>query len=118
MAAETGATTTAAAPGGPAPNPLISFMPILVVCAILYLLVIRPQQKQTKEHKRMIDNLKSGDRVLTQGGLFGTVSSFKGPAIVLKIADNVKVEVSRGAITQVIVDAANGSPNPTKEVAG
>jgi len=99
------------APGGPAPapNPIVSFMPIVVVCAILYLLVIRPQQKQSKDHKRMVDNLKSGDRVLTQGGIYGTVSTLKGNIVILKIADNVRVEVNRSAIAQVNVDASNGA---------
>jgi preprotein translocase subunit YajC len=117
MAAETATTATTAAPGAPgaapAANPLMSFTPILVVCAILYFLVIRPQQKQAKEHRKMVDSLKSGDRVLTQGGLYGTVVSLKQGVVILKIADDVKVEVTRGAITQVILEpATNGSGKP------
>src|SRR5258708_38104281 len=97
----------AAVPGGPATpaataNPLISFTPILVVCGILYFLVIRPQQKQAKDHKSLVDNLKSGDRVLTQGGIYGNVMNLKGNVVVLKIADNVKVEVNRSAIASVV----------------
>src|SRR5688572_7073166 len=112
MMGQTGVTSSTGAPGAPAqaPNPLVSFTPILVVCAILYVLVIRPQQKQVKEHKKMVDNLKSGDRVLTQGGLYGTVSSIKGGVIQLKIADNVKVDINRSAVTQVVVESGNGSP--------
>jgi preprotein translocase subunit YajC len=90
----------------------MNFAPIIVVCLILYFLVIRPQQKQAKEHRRMLDNLKSGDRVLTQGGIYGTVVALKGTSVVIKIADEVKVEVSRGAITQVITDV-NGAPAQT-----
>lgn len=96
------------------PNPLMSFTPLVVVCGILYLLVIRPQQKQAKEHRRMVDALKNGDRVLTQGGLYGTVSNLKGNIIQLKIADNVRVDVSRSAITQVLAEPSshNGSSVP------
>jgi preprotein translocase subunit YajC len=113
--------TTAATPASgaaPAPSPFVSFTPILVVCAILYFLVIRPQQKQAKEHKRMVDTLKPGDRVLTQGGIFGSVVNLKGNTVVVKIAENVKVEVTRSAISQVIKETANGAPTTTPEVVG
>ena len=105
-------TQTAATPKGgaqPPTNPLLNFMPMIVICAILYMLVIRPQQKQAKEHSSMVDSLKNGDRVLTQGGIYGTVVSLKGTIVQVKIADNVKVELSRSAITQVIVENANGN---------
>ncbi len=123
MAAETGTTATTAAPGAatPAPNPLVSFTPILVVCAILYLLVIRPQQKQAKELKKMVDDLKPGDRILTQGGIYGTIAAIKMNIIVVKIAEDVKIEIARSAVVQKIVDTpANGTPapKPTQEVVG
>ena len=97
-------------------NPIMSFFPVIVVCVILYLMVIRPQQKQAKELRRMLDALKSGDRVLTQGGLYGTVTNIKGNVVVLKIAENVKVEVTRTAITQVLLETSNGAPISPKEV--
>jgi preprotein translocase subunit YajC len=107
-------TQTAVSPKGspnaaPPSNPILNFMPMIVVVGILYMLVIRPQQKQEKERKRMIDDLKTGDRVLTQGGIYGTVSSLRGQIVQLKIADNVKVDVSRSAISQIITEATNGS---------
>ncbi len=103
-------TAPAASTATPAPNPIASFVPMIVVIGILYFLVIRPQQKAAKEQKRMVDNLKPGDRVLTQGGIYGTVASLKGAVLQLKIADGVKVDVSRGSIAQVIQEpiAANG----------
>lgn len=105
-----GTQTSATPKGAQQPtNPLLNFMPMIVICAILYMLVIRPQQKQAKDHRKMVDNLKNGDRVLTQGGIYGTVVSLKGPIVQIKIADNVKVELSRSAITQVIVENTNGS---------
>ena len=92
-----------------APSPLMSFVPMLVVIAILYVLIIRPQQQQAKEHRRLVDNLKTGDRVVTQGGIHGTVTSLKGQIVQVKIADNVKVDVSRTAITQVLQATTNGA---------
>ena len=94
----------------PAPNPVLNFLPMIVICAILYLLVWRPQQKQAKQHRQMVDSLKSGDRVLTQGGIYGTVVSLKGSVVQVKIADNVRVDVNRASITQVLNEAANGNP--------
>src|SRR5258708_38132520 len=82
----------AAVPGGPATpaataNPLISFTPILGDCGILYFLVIRPQQKQAKDHKSLVDNIKSGDRALTQGRVDGHVRTLNGTVRVLKQDD-------------------------------
>ena len=105
------AAPTGTATAGSAPNPIVSFVPMIVVIGILYFLVIRPQQKSAKDHQKMVDDLKSGDRVLTQGGIFGTVASLKGTVVVVKIAENVKVEVNRSSITQVILEpsATNGA---------
>ncbi len=95
-----------------APSPIVSFVPMIVVIGILYLLIIRPQQQQAKEHRRLVDNLKTGDRVITQGGIHGTVTSLKGNIVQVKIADNVKIDVSRSAISQVLQDATNGTVAP------
>ena len=91
------------------PNPIVSFVPMIVVIGILYFLIIRPQQQQAKDHRRLVDNLKPGDRVVTQGGIHGTVSTIKGGVVQVKIADNVKVDVTRTAITQVLQESVNGS---------
>jgi preprotein translocase subunit YajC len=112
--AQTTTTSTGVPQAGTPPNPLISFTPIIVVCGILYMLVIRPQQKQAKDHRRLVESLKPGDRVLTQGGIYGTVVNLKGPSLTVKIADNVKVEVNRSAISQVVVESSNGSTTPSQ----
>src|SRR6266446_5288553 len=96
-------------PPVPSTNPIVSFVPMLVVIGILYFLIIRPQQKQAREHRRMVDNLKSGDRIVTQGGIHGTVTSLKGGVVQVKIADNVRVDVNRTAISQVLQESTNGS---------
>ena len=74
----------------------------VVIIAIFYFLMIRPQKKKQDELKRMLENLKKGDRVLTSGGMFGHVVGSKEGVVVLKIADQVKVEVAKSAITSVV----------------
>jgi preprotein translocase subunit YajC len=93
----------------PAPNPIMSFVPMIVVIGILYFLIIRPQQQQAKDHRKLVDNLKNGDRVVTQGGVHGTVTGIKGGIVQVKIADNVRVDVNRTAIAQVILPSTNGA---------
>ncbi len=107
-------TQTAVAPRGsssaqPAPNPIISFVPMIVVIGILYFLIIRPQQQQAKDHRRLVENLKNGDRIITQGGIHGTVTGIKGGIVQVKIADNVRVDVNRTAVAQVLQESTNGA---------
>lgn len=99
-------------PGAQPANPLMNFVPMIVVILILYVLIIRPQQRQAKEHKKMVDQLKAGDRVLTQGGIYGFVAAIKGGVVQVRIADNVRIDVARSAITQVILEPSNGSAAP------
>lgn len=86
---------------------IFGFLPIILIFLIFYLLVFRPHSKRQKELANMIENLRQGDRVLTSGGLFGTVIGDKenGSIFVLKIADNVKVEVAKTAIASVVKKA-------------
>ncbi|HOO71133.1 MAG TPA: preprotein translocase subunit YajC [Spirochaetota bacterium] len=78
---------------------LLSLVPIALMIVIFYFLLIRPQQKKEKERKGMIDALKQGDKVLTAGGIYGTVDSFKDQDIVvLKISGNTKVEFTKSSI--------------------
>jgi len=100
----------AQAAGSSPPDPKISlllqllqFLPLFV---ILYLLLIRPQQQQKKKLEAMLKELKKGDRVLTTGGIFGTVIGVDEAKAVLKIADDVKVEFSKNAIVQVMATEA------------
>ena len=78
------------------------FIPIIGMLLIFYFLLIRPQQKRHKETQAMLGALKKGDRVVTASGLYGTVQNIKDNAIVLQIADNVKVEMLKSAVTGVV----------------
>ena len=81
-------------------SPLSMLIPILGMLAIFYFLLIRPQQKRQKETKTMIGALKSGDRVLTTSGIYGTIAGVKDNSFILKIAD--KVEVLKSAVSGVV----------------
>ena len=88
----------------PAPNPLGGSMivPMLCMIVIFYFLLIRPQQKKQKELVSLIASIKTGDKVVTSGGIHGIVSNVKdGNTLSLKIADNVKIEVDKSAIASV-----------------
>ena len=92
-----------ASPGGEGGgNPLTMFIPIIMVFIVFYLLLIRPQQKKQKDHQRLLSELGKGDKVVTNGGLYGTISDTKDHVVILKIAENVKVEVVKSAIATVI----------------
>jgi preprotein translocase subunit YajC len=80
---------------------MISLLYIVGLFAILYFLMIRPQQQRQKKHQEMIKNLKVNDHVVTIGGLFGTIVKIKENSLMLKIADNVQIEVLQSAISRV-----------------
>jgi preprotein translocase subunit YajC len=77
-------------------------VPMILVFGILYFMMIRPQQRKEKERREMINNLKSGAQVIFGGGILGTVTNVKETTFVIKLADNVKVEVLRGAVSRVL----------------
>lgn len=85
-----------------APGGMTMLIPWIAILGIFYFLLIRPQQKERQKHQTMLDALKRGDQVLTQGGLYGTVQALKGKTVELKISDDVKVLINRGYIAQVV----------------
>ena len=90
---------TAAANGGSMWTTFITFG---VIILIFYFLIIRPQRKRDKEAKAMIDAIKKGDKVVTIGGIRGTVAVVKDNTVVLKVDDNTRIEFSKSAISQVL----------------
>lgn len=79
-------------------NPLVM---MVVVMGIFYVMLILPQQRQRKKVQGMLAALKSGDKVVTNGGIYGTINGIDGDTVILKIADQVKIRIARSAITQV-----------------
>ncbi|WP_127900494.1 preprotein translocase subunit YajC [Solirhodobacter olei] len=94
----------AAAAGGDATiSTFSSFIPLILIFAIMYFIMIRPQQKKLKDHKAMVQSLRRGDMIVTQGGILGKVSKVKDDTEVeVEIADGVKVRVVRSTISQVL----------------
>ena len=99
----------AQAPGAPAaPSFLIQLVPFLLIFVIFYFLLIRPQAKRQREHATMVSSLKKGDEVVTQGGIRGVVVGTRDDVVVLKVADEVKIEVEKHAISGLRGRSANG----------
>jgi preprotein translocase subunit YajC len=83
---------------------IAGFLPIIILFAIFYFLLIRPQQKKAKEHKEMIANLNKGTRIVTSGGIYGTIVSIDDTTIGVEIAEKVKIKISRGNVAALISD--------------
>lgn len=99
------AAAPAWADGRPAGAPnggLMMMVPWIAILGVFYFLLIRPQQKQAKQHQALLDNLKRGDRVLTQGGIYATIQSVKGKVLEVKLSEDVKVLLSRSHVAQVV----------------
>ncbi len=81
------------------PGGIVAFLPLIFILAIFYLIVFLPARRRQKKLQNMVDNLKSGDKVVTQGGIYGTIVGLRGDRIQLRIAENVKIDMSRNAVT-------------------
>ncbi|NOX25500.1 MAG: preprotein translocase subunit YajC [Deltaproteobacteria bacterium] len=91
----------------------ISFVPLILIFGVFYFLLIRPQQKKTKEQQAFLSNLKKGDAVVSQGGLHGVITGLTDTVATLEIADNVRVKVARpyimGTVSSQKKEAGNTS---------
>ncbi len=98
--------TGAPAEGGQQGNPLMTLGFFALIFLVFFFLIIRPQQKRQKEHQSMLGSVQNGDRIMTTGGLIGNVMGTKEEdgleILVLKIAENTKVEVSRTSVAHVV----------------
>ena len=85
-----------------APNPIMTFLPLIGLFVVFYFLMIRPQMKRQKEHRTMLSALTKGDEVVTNGGIAGRVEEVGESFLTVEIAPNVKVRVQKGSISQVL----------------
>ena len=85
-----------------------ALLPLLVVFAVFYVFLIRPQQNQQKRHREMLGRLKKGDRVLTRGGLYGVVMDVKDNDLTLELAQNVRVKADRSAVQTLVKRGSAG----------
>ncbi len=74
------------------------FLPLIIIFAIFYFILIRPQQQRQKKHKDMLDSLKVGDKVITIGGIYGIIREIKGDVLTLEISKDIKINTTKSAI--------------------
>ncbi len=95
-----------AAPGGGAApaqgSAYSSLIMMVIIFAIFYFILIRPQQKKMKEHKKMVEELKKGDRIITAGGMYATVENSTPETLTVKISEGVKVKITRASVGAVV----------------
>lgn len=94
---------------------LMGILPIALIFVIFYFFMIRPQNKKQKETEKMIAALKKGDKVITIGGIHGTVSSTKEKTVIVKVDDNSKIEFLRSAISNVVTDKVEKNSSSKKD---
>lgn len=99
-----------ASPAGRSPGGLGDILiPVVGFGVIFYFLIIRPQRKKEKDHQTLVSQIKSGDEIVTTGGIHGRVTNVKEKTLMVKIADNVKVELEKSAVSAVVKVAAAGA---------
>ena len=91
-------------PASPAPTSPLGgpFIPLIVIGVLFFFLMIMPERKRQKQRQKMLEALKKGDRVMTNGGMYGTVVSVTSELVVLQVADNVRLRFTRAAVQNVI----------------
>lgn len=89
------------------PPAIFQFLPLIIIAVLFYFLLIRPQQKKQKEHQKLVSSVKTGDKVITNAGIHGIVSNVKESTILLKVADNVKIEMDKAAVVSVTKGSEN-----------
>ena len=95
--------------GSPAPGPGGGigsfFVPLIFIFIIMYFVMIRPQKKRQEQQKQLVGSLKSGDRVVTNAGIHGLIANVKENTVLLKVADNVKIEIDKSAVSNVLKES-------------
>jgi len=81
---------------------MLTFLPLILLFAVFYFLLIRPQQKRAKQHKTFMENLKKGDTVITSGGLYGKITGITDEAITMEIAEKIRVKVAKNAVVDYV----------------
>lgn len=96
-------------------NPIMSFLPLLLIVGIFYFLVFMPMQRQKKTQAQMLSNLQSGNEVLTTGGIVGTIVSITGDMLIVRVKpDNVKLQISRASVSSLVTSSSQVTPEEKK----
>jgi len=91
-------TTPAFAEGGASSSSFTQLIPLILIMLIFWFLLIRPQQKRAKEHRGMVEGLKKGDKVMTNGGIYGSITDVKDDYLKVEIAEGVRIKIQRDAV--------------------
>src|SRR5204863_7178055 len=97
-----------AAPAQPAGGGVGFFVPFIFIFIIMYFVLFRPQKKRQQEQQRLVGSLKTGDRVVTNAGIHGLIANVKETTVMVKVADNVKIEMEKTAISNVLKSSEGG----------
>ena len=81
---------------------LISFLPLIVIFALFYFMLIRPQMKRAKEHRQLVSGLQKGDEIVTSGGVLGKLTAIEDSFVTVKVAENTEIKVQRHAVASVM----------------
>src|SRR5436309_5302023 len=95
-------------PAAPAPSPGVGFglfVPFIFIFIIMYFMLFRPQKKRQQEQQRLVSALKTGDKVVTNAGIHGLIANVKETTVMLKVADNVKIEVEKSSVANVVKES-------------
>lgn len=79
-----------------------SLLPFLLIIVVFYFLILRPQQKRQKERQKLLEGVKKGDKIITSGGLHGTVEGIEDNTVLVKVADNVKLKMEKASIGTIV----------------
>ncbi len=84
-----------------AANPIMSFVPLILIFVIFYFMLIRPQKKKEQEHQKMLGNLAKNDEVVTSSGIHGTIINVKDKSVILRVDENVKIEIEKNCVAYI-----------------
>ena len=101
--------------GGDTAGMLSGFLPLVLVFAIFWFLVIRPQQKRAKEHRNLVASIKKGDEVVTDSGIYGTIQKVAEASVTLDIAPKVSIRIQRGRIAELVKESKGKEPKETTD---
>ena len=101
--------------GGAEANPFVSFVPLILIVVVFWFFLIRPQQKRQKEHQQMISDLGKGDKIVTTGGLFGTITKIGDDRMTVEIADKVRVQIERSQVSRLDIASSEKAKSDSSD---
>ena len=93
-----------------------AFLPLILIFGVFYILLIRPQQKKVKQHREMLNNLRRGDKIITSGGIIGTVNKVAdNRELLVQVSENVEIKIAPGMVADLYISSETEKKQPVKE---